>query len=48
MTSRLYHHRGMMKDRDAKRQLQRRQQKRSEIERIKLAQQLGIDPKEVT
>lgn len=47
MTNRLYHHRGMVKDRDAKKQLQQRQKKRDEIEYRQLANQLGIDPKEV-
>lgn len=47
MTSRLYHHRGMVQYRNAKPQLQQRQKKRDEIERRQLANQLGIDHKEV-
>lgn len=47
MRDKLYHHRGMVQDRNAKPQLQQRQKKRDEIERHQLANQLGIDPKEV-
>ncbi|WP_323994742.1 hypothetical protein [Aeromonas hydrophila] len=47
MTNRLYHHRGMMKDRDAKKQLQQRQKKRDEIWVKELCMELGVDPKEV-
>lgn len=49
MTSRLYHHRGMVQDRQAllKLKLKLRQRRRDEIERLKLAKQLGIDPKDV-
>ena len=47
MTSRLYHHRGMVQDRQALLKLKLRQRRRDEIERLKLAKQLGIDPKDV-
>lgn len=47
MTSRLYHHRGMMQDRQALLKLKLRQRRRDEIERLKLAKQLGIDPKDL-
>lgn len=47
MTSRLYHHRGMMQDRQALLKLKLCQRRRDEIERLKLAKQLGIDPKDL-
>ena len=47
MSRNLYHHRGMMQDRKALLKLKLRQRRRDEIERIKLAKQLGIDPKDV-
>ena len=47
MRDKLYHHRGMVQDRNSKPQLQQRQKKRDEIERRELANQLGIEPKEV-
>ncbi|MCX7132310.1 hypothetical protein [Aeromonas sp.] len=47
MRDKLHHHRGMVQDRNAKPKLQQRQKKRDEIERRQLANQLGIDPKEV-
>lgn len=47
MTSRLYHHRGMMQDRQALLKLKLLQRRRDEIERLKLAKQLGIDPKDL-
>lgn len=47
MSRNLYHHRGMMQDRQALFKLKLRQRRRDEIERIKLAKQLGIDPKGV-
>ena len=47
MTSRLYHHRGMVQDRQALLKLKLRQRRRDEIERLKLAKQLGIDPKDL-
>lgn len=47
MTAKLYNHRGMMQDRQALLKLKLRQRRRDEIERLKLAKQLGIDPKDV-
>lgn len=47
MTSRLYHHRGMVQDRQALLKLKLRQRLRDEIERLKLAKQLGIVPKDL-
>ena len=47
MTSRLYHHRGMVQDRQALLKLKLRQRRRDEFERLKLAKQLGIDPKDL-
>ena len=47
MRDKLYNHRGMMQDRQALLKLKLRQRRRDEIERIKLAKQLGIDPKDV-
>ena len=47
MTSRLYHHRGMVQGRQALLKLKLRQRRRDEIERLKLAKQLGIDPKDL-
>ena len=43
----LYRHRDMVQDRQTILKLKLRQRRRDEIERRKLAQQLGIDPKEV-
>ena len=45
MRDKLYNHRGMMQDRQALLKLKLRQRRRDEIERLKLAKQLGIDPK---
>ena len=47
MSRNLYHHRGMMQNRQALRKLKLRQRRRDEIERLKLAKQLGIDPKDL-
>ena len=47
MRDKLYHHRGMMQDRQALLKLKLRQRRRDEIERLKLAKQLGIDPKDL-
>ena len=47
MSRGLYHHRGMMQDRQALLKLKLRQRRRDEIERLKLAKQLGIDPKDL-
>ena len=47
MRDKLYNHRGMMQDRQALLKLKLRQRRRDEIERLKLAKQLGIDPKDV-
>lgn len=47
MSCSLYHHRGMMQDRQALLKLKLRQRRRDEIERLKLAKQLGIDPKDL-
>lgn len=49
MSRNLYHHCGMMQDRQAllKLKLKLRQRRRDEIERLKLAKQLGIDPKDL-
>ncbi|WP_447838263.1 hypothetical protein [Aeromonas salmonicida] len=47
MTSKLYNHRGMTQDRQALLKLKLRQRRRDEIERLKLAKQFGIDPKDV-
>ncbi|WP_273767342.1 hypothetical protein [Aeromonas hydrophila] len=47
MTNRFYHHRGMMKDRSAKKQLKQRQKKRDEIWVKEPCKELGVDPKEV-
>ena len=47
MSRSLYHHRGMMQDRQALLKLKLRQRRRDEIERLKLAKQLDIDPKDV-
>lgn len=43
----LYPHRGMVQDRQTMLKLKRRQRRRDEIERLKLAKQLGIEIKEV-
>ncbi len=43
----LYPHRGMTQDRQALLKLKLRQRRRDEIERLKLAKQFGIDPKDV-
>ena len=47
MTAKLYNHRGMMQDRQALLKLKLRQRRRDEFERLKLAKQLGIDPKDL-
>lgn len=47
MSRSLYHNRGMMQDRQALLKLKLRQRRRDEIERLKLAKQLGIDPKDL-
>ena len=47
MSRSLYHHRGMMQDRQALLKLKLRQRRRDEFERLKLAKQLGIDPKDL-
>ena len=47
MTSKLYNHRGMVQDRQALLKLKLRQRRRDEFERLKLAKQLGIDPKDL-
>ena len=47
MSRNLYHHRGMMQDRQALLKLKLRQQRRDEIERQQLAKQFGIETKEV-
>lgn len=47
MSRSLYHHRGMMQDRQALLKLKLRQRRRDEIERRNIAKQLGIDPKDV-
>ena len=47
MSRSLYHHRGMMQDRQALLKLKLRQRRRDENERLKLAKQLGIDPKDL-
>lgn len=47
MRDKLYHHRGMVQDRQALPKLKLRQQRRDEIERQQLAKQLGIETKEV-
>ena len=47
MSRSLYHHRGMMQGRQALLKLKLRQRRRDEIERLKLAKQLGIDPKDL-
>ena len=47
MSRSLYHHRGMMQDRQALLKLKLRQRRRDEIERLKLTKQLGIDPKDL-
>lgn len=47
MRDKLYNHRGMMQDRQALLKLKLRQRRRDEIERLKLAKQLGIDPKDL-
>lgn len=47
MSRTLYHHRGMMQDRQALLKLKLRQRRRDEIERRNIAKQLGIDPKDV-
>ena len=50
MSRSLYHHRGMMQDRQALLKLklrQRRQRRRDEIERLNLAKQFGIEPKDL-
>lgn len=47
MSRSLYHHRGMMQDRQALLKLKLRQRRRDEIERQQLAKRLGIDPKDV-
>lgn len=47
MRDKLYNHRGMMQDRQALLKLKLRQRRRDENERLKLAKQLGIDPKDV-
>lgn len=47
MSRSLYHQRGMKQDRQALLKLKLRQRRRDEIERLKLAEQLGIDPNDV-
>ena len=47
MRDKLYNHRGMMQDRQALLKLKLHQRRRDEIERLKLAKQLGIDPKDL-
>ena len=47
MRDKLYNHRGMMQDRQALLKLKLRQRRRDEIERLKLAKQLGIDQKDL-
>ena len=47
MRDKLYNHRGMVQDRQALLKLKLRQRRRDEIEHIKLAKQLGIDPKDL-
>ena len=47
MRDKLYNHRGMMQDRVAILKLKLRQRRRDEIERLKLAKQFGIDPKDL-
>ena len=47
MSRNLYHHRGMMQDRQALLKLKLRQRRHDEIERLKLAKQFGIDPKDL-
>ena len=47
MRDKLYNHRGMMQDRQALLKLKLRQRRRDEFERLKLAKQLGIDPKDL-
>lgn len=47
MSRSLYHHRGMMQDRQALLKLKLRQRRRDKIERRNIAKQLGIDPKDV-
>ena len=47
MRDKLYNHRGMVQDRQALLKLKLRQRRRDEIERLKLAKQLGIDPKDL-
>ena len=47
MSRNLYHHRGMMQDRVAILKLKLRQRRRDEIERLNLAKQFGIEPKDL-
>lgn len=47
MTAKLYNHRGMMQDRVGILKLKLRQRRRDEIERLNLAKQFGIDPKDL-
>lgn len=47
MSSKLYNHRGMMQDRVAILKLKLRQRRRDEIERLNLAKQFGIEPKDL-
>jgi len=47
MTAKLYNHRGMMQDRVAILKLKLRQRRRDEIERLNLAKQFGIEPKDL-
>ena len=47
MRDKLYNHRGMMQDRQALLKLKLCQRRRDEFERLKLAKQLGIDPKDL-
>jgi len=47
MSDKLYNHRGMMQDRVAILKLKLRQRRRDEIERLNLAKQFGIEPKDL-
>ena len=47
MRDKLYNHRSMMQDRVAILKLKLRQRRRDEIERLNLAKQFGIEPKDL-